>query len=75
MLTCGLGLKTRHKRTSPFLGRFLILGSATCCIDEGLPNCWVEITRTFDTPLLGRFFSVERGFLCGCFSDDVAAWN
>jgi hypothetical protein len=33
--TCGLGLKTSLKRTSPLLGRFLILGSAAYRFDEG----------------------------------------
>jgi hypothetical protein len=42
---CVLGLKTRHKRTSPLLGRFSRLVSrvkslADCCW-QGLPKCWV----------------------------------
>jgi hypothetical protein len=46
---------TSEHLTPPLLGRFLVLGSAAYRFDEDLLNCWVENTRTVDTPLLGWF--------------------
>jgi len=50
---------TSEHLTSPLLGRFFgYLREALGVLMGGLSllNCWVEITRTVDTPLLGRFF-------------------
>jgi hypothetical protein len=65
---CGSVISLLEKNLARALGGYCLVPleefSGPYFIDEDLPNCWVENSRTVDTPLLGRFFRFLPEFLC-----------